>query len=279
MSTKTTPPAIPISEKQSIVVDRSADAGLGFENFNPAKDQKKPFIQIVQKMSPELDKKSPKYISGAEDGDLFNTATRKLYKVSEPEGAPLKFVPVNHLRVHNEWIKRTAGGGFVISHRDGSEPANQPGFDGTKKVKELVDNTKHSLEETVMFHIIIVDDEDGTYEAVLSMKGGSLGAARDFTSKLKARKILGEAGRYTPPYMDNLCELKTVVKKSPEGDSTYNAYSAEIVGRTIGKLETLYIEAKEVHATSAKTLALMSSDAALLGTGEEEGEPSRKSAY
>lgn len=251
-----------------IIADRSADAGLGFENFDPSKDQKIPFIQIAQKQSPECEKTDPKYIKGCEPGDLFNSASRKLYKVGEPDGVPLAFIPVNHIRVHTEWNKRANGGGYIKTFKDGTEPQTQPGMDGQKKVKELIANTQHCLVETVMFHAIIVDPEEGRYEAVISMYGGSLGSSRDFTSKLKARKVIGDNGRYTPPYMDNLCALSTTLKKFTEG-SAY-IFVANIVGRTA---DDIYIEAKEVHKVSGERLALMAPDAAAQQLPDKEDSP------
>jgi len=257
-----TPPPVP--QTPTVISDRSADSGLGFENFDPTKDQKIPFIQIIQKQSPECEKRDPKYIDGAEAGDLFNSATRKLYKVGEPEGKPIKFIPCGHIRVHNEWRKRSEGKGYVKTYLDNTQPETQDGLDGQKKVKELVKNTKHSLVETVMHHVIILDDEEGNYEAVLSMYGGSLGSSRDFTSKLRARKVVGGNGKYTPPVMDNLCELSTTLKQFNEGSAFI--FVANIVGRTA---DDVYKEAKVVHQVSSSRLALMAPDAAQLQDKEE----------
>lgn len=255
---KNTPPP---AKEVAVQSDRSADAGLGFEHFNPSKDQKIPFIQIIQKQSPELEKTDPKYIKGAEAGDLFNSASRKLYKVSDPETPKVKFIPCGHVRVHNEWNKRDKGGGYIKTYMDGQEPKTQPGLDGQKKVKELVEDTDHCLVETVMFCVQVLDPDDGAYEAVISMFGGSLGSSRDFTSKLKARKIGGENNtpKYTPPVMDNLCALGTTLKEFNEGKAYI--FTTDIIGRTE---DASYAEAKQVHAQSGGRLALMAPDAAQL---------------
>jgi len=263
--TKTPPPMPPPAENN--IPDRSAEAGLGFENFDFSKDQKIPFLQILQSQSPELERGHAKFIEGAERGDIINSATRKVYKCSEPHNFKITFIPCGYVRVHNEWNKRANGGGYVKTYLDNTQPETQEGMDKQKKVKELVNNTQHCLVETVMFGVYVMDAKEGKYEAIISMFGGSLGSSRDFTSKLKARKVNGKS----VPMMDNVCELGTSLKKFNEGSAFI--FTANIVGRTE---EETYQEAKQIHSNSAQRLTLMAPAAAeQLTDREEEGEPSR----
>ena len=48
-----------------------------------------PFVRLIQAMSPQLSKKKPEYIEGAEQGDAFNTVTSEIWKGEEG----LKVVP------------------------------------------------------------------------------------------------------------------------------------------------------------------------------------------
>ena len=42
-----------------------------------------PFVRLIQAMSPQLSKKKPEYIEGAEQGDAFNTVTSEIWKGEE----------------------------------------------------------------------------------------------------------------------------------------------------------------------------------------------------
>lgn len=259
-----TPPPVPTTTPNEVpttlAINREEDAGKGFEHFDPTKDQKTPFINLIQKQSPEGEKRDTKYITGAEAGDLFNSASRKLYKVGEPDGKPLKFIPIDHIRVHTEWNKRSEGGGYIKTYFDRSEPETRDGMDGEKKVKELISNPKHCLVETVMWDVTIVDEEDGNYEAIIAMSGGNLGSSRDLSSKLKARKVSRKDGsRYTPAYFHNMCELTTNLKKYQSNGNSAFIFVANIIGDSI---DMHYLEAKELHKASGERLALMAPDVA-----------------
>lgn len=68
-----------------------------------------PFLGIVQSLSPQRDKSDPRYIEGAEEGNVFNTVTAELYK----DG--LEIIPVKYEFVFNVWRPRTQGSGFLGS--------------------------------------------------------------------------------------------------------------------------------------------------------------------
>lgn len=257
------------------MASREADAGLGFENFNKSKDLKIPFLQIVQGLSPELKRTNPKYIEGAEQGDIFNNVTRKLYKMNGPDVEPVKIIPITHIRVHNEWVKRTLKGGYVKTYPDGMQPETTEGMDGNRKVKELVSSKDHCLVETVMHDVYVMDEEEGAYEAIISMAGSNLGPSRDFTSKLFARKEKKTDGtRYTPAFFDNVCALSTVLKPFPDGECY--VFRLDLVGRT---LDAQYSETKQLHAESKDRLALMAPSAATLGIEDKEEVNDEKTPY
>lgn len=263
----------PLPVETPAPMDRSADAGLGFENFDPNKDLKIPFLQIIQGLSPELKRDKAQYIKGADQGDIFNSVTRELYKLGEPEGKPIKIIPCGHIRVHNEWVKRSKNGGYVRTYIDGQEPKTREGMDGDKIVKEVVDNPDHVLVETVM-HSVLVLDPKGSYPAIIPMSSSNLAPSRDFTSKLYARKETGKDGKkFTPPSFDNLCELSTVTKKFIKGEAFI--YKISIVGRSE---DEIYSEAKQVHDVSKDRLTLAAPAAAQLGI-EDHSTDDEKTPY
>lgn len=71
-----------------------------------------PFLSLLQDMSPEVKKRDPEYVDGAEPGFILNKATRQLYT---PDGGVL-VQPWATDRCINEWIPRENGGGFQGRH-------------------------------------------------------------------------------------------------------------------------------------------------------------------
>lgn len=260
-----TPPNLPATiETPKPSNSRFQDAGSGFENIDPTKDLQTPFLQIVQGLSPELKREKEKYIKGAEQGDIFNSVTRELYKVGEPDGKPIKVIPCGTMRVYNEWILRSKGGGFVKSHLE--MPATHDVEIEGKKFHVLNDNPDHNIVETVMFSVLVLNDEATAYPAIMSMSGSLLSVSRTWISKMYARKICDESGkRFTPPMMDNLCEISTVTKKFSAGEAYI--FKVEIVGQTS---DDLYVEAKELNETSKERLALMAPAAAQAALPDKE---------
>lgn len=71
-----------------------------------------PFLSLLQDMSPEVKKRDPEYVDGAEPGFILNKATRRLYN---PDTGVL-VQPWATDRCINEWIPRENGGGFQGRH-------------------------------------------------------------------------------------------------------------------------------------------------------------------
>ena len=53
-------------------------SGAGLENLQQ-EDLSMPFIKILMPLSPQANKGDNRYIAGAEPGNIFNTATKRLY--------------------------------------------------------------------------------------------------------------------------------------------------------------------------------------------------------
>ena len=67
-----------------------------------------PFIRALQALSPQLNKKKPEYIDGAEQGDLFNTVTGQVWKGEEG----VTIIPCYQVTKYLEFTPRDMGGGF-----------------------------------------------------------------------------------------------------------------------------------------------------------------------
>ena len=93
------------------------NAGAGLEKIG-SDEMQIPFLRILQALSPQLNKQDSLYIKGAEQGDLFNTVSNRIYKADEG----MVVINVAFETKYLEFQLRSAGGGFVR----GEEPERSP---------------------------------------------------------------------------------------------------------------------------------------------------------
>jgi len=67
-----------------------------------------PFVRALQALSPQLGKKKPEYIEGAEQGDMFNTVTGEVWKGDDG----VTIIPCYQTTKYLEFTPRDQGGGF-----------------------------------------------------------------------------------------------------------------------------------------------------------------------
>lgn len=97
------------------VVDFGDDAGAGFEHVR-LEEQTTPFLRMAQGLSPEINPGKGEYIRGLSLGDIFNTASREVYRGSEGLECVFCFRDYHY----GSWIPRDLGGGYrgAISPED-----------------------------------------------------------------------------------------------------------------------------------------------------------------
>lgn len=89
----------------------AADAGKGVSRA--AYDNIVPLVYVLQPLSPQVNKRNPAYIEGAEPGSIW-LRDAPLPIVSGDEG--FEFQPCYFWRDVVEWVPRDRGGGFVARH-------------------------------------------------------------------------------------------------------------------------------------------------------------------
>lgn len=106
-----------------------------------------PFLLILQKMSPQLDKRDPTYLKGAKEGDILNTASQEVYDGEEG----IAVLPVSFKRSYVAWTIREKGGGFKGEHAP-SDPIVITTHPDEKKrnmlpdgITQLVDTRLHGV--------------------------------------------------------------------------------------------------------------------------------------
>lgn len=132
-------------------------------------DLQLPRIDVLQALSPQINKKKDEYIDGAESGMLFNTLTGELY----PDGVHI--TPVSFVKRHLVWVDRK-------KDQDGGLRGV---FDTSVEAEEFVmsqdDEDKLEVVPTAE-HLVMLDD--GT-EVIISMAKSKMKVSRKFNSLVR----------------------------------------------------------------------------------------------
>lgn len=231
----------------------AADAGQGMEGAT-AESFAIPFLQVLQKGSPQVDEASGVAIEGAKAGMLFDNITGRMYDGK----AGVQFVPCAYRRVFIRWGSDSSGEGFKgeLTPEDVAEMRQRgqikeldnrlyiPLDDGTvneKKCDRISDTRNH--------YILILDEATGSWqEALLSLTSTQIKKSKMLMSALAAVKINGANGMFTPPTFANSVRATTVPESNDKG--TWFGIRFGLEG-TVARSE-VYAAAKAFHAKVAK---------------------------
>lgn len=216
-----TPPPINPPPKNSFAdaAKAAAQAGAtGFENSSD-KDFQIPYLAIIQKGSPQLDKNAPEFIKGAETGDIVNTSTGRVYKVFGDGSEVLEVIPCGFQPAYVEWKLRSQGGGFVRTHT--TPPPSKKGNDQGKLDPngrfDLTSPGTHVVE--TKYHSVIVKDGEDWYPAVIALASTQLKKSRKWMSQMQARKVVASDGTtFNPPTFANRYKITTAPESNNFGD-------------------------------------------------------------
>lgn len=245
----------------SALKQMSEDAAVHIDDTNPD-DIAMPRLRILQSASDQVKKSTPEYIKGAEEGDLFNTLTKEVFKAEEG----VFFIPAKRRVVYLEWKDQAAGGGLV----------NNYGEDATAFLSAIVgDNGKrlskagHEIVKTYDFFGYILNVKSGTAsEVVISMSKTQAKKAKQWYAQI--RNLSDKAtGKQLPEYA-GAYKLTTVAESNDKG-SWFN-YNIDYAGYTLG-IPTIgsqiYNKAKDFSKLIAENSAKVSYENET-GSGSED---------
>ena len=208
-----------------------------------------PFIRALQALSPQLNKKKPEYIDGAEQGDLFNTVTGQVWKGEEG----VTIIPCYQVTKYLEFTPRDMGGGF----RGEISPTNPVLQQTTRQGSKELLPTGNELVKSDQHYCLVLDGEGSFQPAVIDMKSTQLKVSRRLKTQIAMQKIKHpKTGQMiTPPLFATEWKITTVEESNDQG-SWFNP-SVEKVG-LVGERD-LMLEAKafrdSVAAGDAKAVA------------------------
>jgi len=187
-------------DKLKAAIFSTDDKADGFEMLTPD-TMAVPFLRLLQKLSPQIDKKKPEYIDGAEDGMFFNTITKKLI------GSVFECVVLKFERIYIEW--KPNRGGFVSYHAP--EHAEQLATDRT--FGKWRTSTGNELQENYVYLVLVAGHEqDGVM--VLSLSSTAIRAAREW-NRLMTTHILPNGKKALPYYL--IWHITTEYKENEKG--------------------------------------------------------------
>ena len=201
-ATRKTQTPVKLSDAESAAAEY---AGAGMETVG-ASDLLIPRLAIIQKLSPQIDKTSPAYVEGAEEGDICDTGTGRLHD-------EVLFIPVIYRKQWIEWAEPRGAGAIVQIYnsqsildectRDKDGPPRLP--------------SGNPVIETAQFSGFLVEDTQYS-KTFIAMSGAQLRKSRRWLNLSTSEKIRHpEQGPITAPLFWRSYILGTQPEKNAKG--------------------------------------------------------------
>ncbi len=209
-TTVTKKPNLPAVKAESPVAAISDDfyehQGAGLQNVG-ASDVLIPRLSILQALSPQINKRKPEYIEGAEQGMICDIGTGELFK----DG--VLFVPCYYSKVYIEWHPRESDKGLAAIHTD-SEILDQT--TRNHRNQPVLPNGNYISETAQFFGLNL--NADGR-RSFIPMASTMLKRARRWMTLATGEKLdRGDGTKFTPPLFYRAYHLTTVADGNAQGD-------------------------------------------------------------
>jgi argininosuccinate synthase len=190
-----------LNKEQKSIVNVKMFEGMetGFEDTNQ-ETFKTPFLKILQQLSPELKKTGPNYTEGAEEGMLFNSATKQLYKELK-----VIIVKISHDLV--AW--KPERGGFVGIYPKSKENEIVVKQRGVRKY----DKDGNDVNDTISFFCVNVEDPSDIF--IFPLSTAMLKHAKSLCTRIRMLKQNG-----SPVHVSyaGVWKFKTIEESNDKGD-------------------------------------------------------------
>lgn len=273
-------PARTADDEQALALSAyGEDSGAGFEDMGQD-DFIIPFLNILQKGSPQVDDEKSQYLPGAKAGMVINSVTEELY----PSADGIRFIPVHRDHKFIEWVPRLQGGGFLGTH-DPEDPmvieARKGGAFGKLETPEGND-----LVETFYVFGLALDADGGYSPALMAFSSTQIKAYKRWMTQMRSIQLRDpETGRrVTPPMFSHVFRLRTRQQENQKGSWHGWSIGFDQPGdpeQGIGPAEAsrllptdeLYQAAKEIRNLVTSGTARVAYDTATQDSGADSGEP------
>lgn len=244
------------------------DSGQGFEQTGK-EDYAIPFLQVLQKMSPQVDPEEAGFVEGARPGQLINTVSEELWdgKVG------VQVIPVHYQRSVIEWVPRNKGGGLVAEHDLDTGLLLLDECMQDENGRDIHPGTGNEFLDT-RTHYVLILGEDGNYEpAVISMTRTKNRGSKRWMSLMSGIKLRRkDGGLFTPPMYSHVYRCFAEARSNDHGTFYVFSFKKErMLGTEEGDTE-LYQAAKGFRETIVGGEVKANHAASGEGTGSGEKE-------
>lgn len=243
---------LPIDEDMMKML--AADAGAGQENLT-SRDLAIPFIGIIQKGSPQINKAKSEFIKGAEVGFFLNNATQQVY----PGEQGIILIPCAYQLQAAEWIPRNNGGG--LAQNFGTDVAKAESLIVRKDETTGRDLTRDGNEIVIAgtHYCLLVNPETGSfYMCVASLSSTQLKKSRRWNSLMSQQELALPGGQvFKLPTFGRSYVCTSGYEENKKGDwYGWNITAGELTMK-LPRGKEIYEAAKKFHE-SVQTGAVQS---------------------
>lgn len=194
-------------------IDMSQYAGAGMENTD--RDSFAiPFLAIMQKGSPQVDKDSDAYVEGAEVGDLMLTTTQEIFK--DEDGVDIVFC--GYRRAFLRWAPRDQGGGFKGELAVDEVAAARANGSIREEDGKLFADDGDLIRDTRIHYVMVVRPDGSFTPAVISCSSTQIKKSKMLMTQLQTYRANGPNGSYNPPTFAHIFHAETVAESNDQGN-------------------------------------------------------------
>lgn len=214
-----------------------------------------PFIQVLQKLSPQVDRASPQFIKGAKNGDIINTATGEIF----PGDEGIIVIPAHYKRSFVAWTIREKGGGFRGEYAEG-DPILATTTKDTKGRDMLPDGITQIV-DTRLFGVILLSASGAAEPGLISMYSTQIKKAKRWCTMMSAMQSEEERlnGRKLPIFAHKY-KLTTTPESNDKGN--WDGWVIEHAG---------YVDQQAAYDAGVDFYTSLKSGKAKLNPGAAEG--------
>ena len=198
-----------ITQFDPSIFEKDANQGLGNLGMD---DLAIPFLRILSDTSPQIKKRDPLYIEGAESGMIYNTLTKDIFDGE----VGVKVIPCAYQRQYIEWADRGEGSGAPVN----IYPAESDILSKTTRDDQKKDRLANGnyIEDTANHYCLVIDNEGTTSQVLIAMKSTQRKKSKRWNSLMLGLKMKGVNGLFTPPSYSHVYLLKTIAESNNLGE-------------------------------------------------------------
>lgn len=235
----------------------------GHEDFEQS-DFTVPFLSILQALSKPLQRGHEKYLEGAAQGMVLNSATRALYD-TEKEGILL--VPAFFHHRYVAWKPENGG----IAYDLGSDSTLYDSITPDDKNKRF-DENGNELVDTMEYFCLQVDPKTGAFEAVVVPFSGTFSKkAKRWNNLIRSQTEMKNGRPVLPPVYFYAYTLKTVPESNAKG--SWFSWDVSLKGR-VPEMENgamIFAAARELRASVSSGKLTAAVDSAPADEDDDDG--------